>query len=81
MTALDMFTADRLDKLNRLVELTAETARAQAEADAAAARADRAVVEAKAAYQEIGARKKQAAASPRTGDALAASLEGKSFGN
>jgi cell wall-associated NlpC family hydrolase len=60
MTALDMFTADRLDKLNRLVALTAETARAQAEADAAAARADRAVVEAKAAYQEIGARKKQA---------------------
>lgn len=60
MTALDMFTADRLEKLNRLVDLVAVTTRAQAEADGAAARARQAAVEAEDAYTEIGVRKKRA---------------------
>lgn len=60
MTALDGFTADRLDKLNRLVELVTVTTRAQADADGAADRARQAADEARQAVTEIGVRKKRA---------------------
>ena len=62
MTALDGFTADRLDKLGRLVDLVAVTGRAQADADGAAARARQTADEAQQAFTEIGVRKKRAEA-------------------
>lgn len=60
MTTLDSFTADRLAVLDHMVDLTTQSTRAQSDADAAAARAQQAADDAKAAYTEIGVRKKAA---------------------
>jgi cell wall-associated NlpC family hydrolase len=60
MTTLDSFTADRLAVLNHMVDLTTQSTRAQSDADGAAARAQRAVDDARAAYTQIGVRKKEA---------------------
>jgi cell wall-associated NlpC family hydrolase len=60
MTALDLFTADQLDKLNRLVDLVAVSTKAQVDADGAAARAKQAADEAMAAYTEITVRRQKA---------------------
>jgi cell wall-associated NlpC family hydrolase len=60
MTALDSFTAERLDVLNHMVDLVTQSTRAQSDADAASATAQRAADDAKAAYTQIGVRKKAA---------------------
>lgn len=60
MTTLDSFTADRLVVLNHMVDLTTQSTRAQSEADASATKAQQAAGDAKAAYTEIGVRKKAA---------------------
>jgi cell wall-associated NlpC family hydrolase len=60
MTTLDSFTADRLAILNHMVDLTTQSTKAQSDADAAAAHAQQAADEAKAAYTQIGVRKKEA---------------------
>ena len=60
MTTLDSFTADRLAVLNHMVDLTTQSTRAQADADDAAKHAQQAADDAKAAYTQIGVRKKEA---------------------
>jgi cell wall-associated NlpC family hydrolase len=75
MTALDGFSADRLQVLDRMVQLVAVTTKAQAEADGAAARARQAADEARSAFSEIGVRKRAAEGRINEAERLLARLD------
>jgi len=75
MTTLDTFAAERLDILNHMVDLVTQSTRAQSDADAASATARRAADDAKAAYTQIGVRKKAAEGRIDQAEKLLASLD------